>query len=71
MDTDEEDMVVAAVVAAVCVIDVQDVDAYMQGKKKKKRTHKIWERPWLKSRNDAAQMNTVYKLQRELLQVSD
>lgn len=65
----EEEQVVSLAVATACIIDCEDVDDYL-AKKKPKRTHKCWQRPWLRARNDREQANTVYKLQRELLQVN-
>lgn len=68
MDTEEEEeMMVVLAAGAACLIDAEDMDKWL--KKKNKRQHRIWERPWLKSRNDPDQINTVYKLQQELLQV--
>lgn len=54
--------------AASVVILLEDDDLGLIVKPR--RTPRFWQRPWLKEREDQTQMNTIMKLQNQLLKVS-
>lgn len=45
------------------------VDGDMDFLLKPKRRHRFWQRSWLKDREDETQINTIMKLQNQLLKV--
>lgn len=66
-DEDEELLLHAAAVGCMMYM-MDEEDMYMLSKKR--RRHRFWTRTWFKARDDEHQINTMYKLQQELLQVS-
>lgn len=62
-DDDDTFMICAAAVGfAMFMVDDDEIEMG-------KRRHKFWTRKWFLARNDDEQVNTMYKLQQELLQV--
>lgn len=55
--------------AAACELMLYDEDEFLLGKMKR-RTHRFWTRKWQQERDDPNNMNTIHKLQLELLEVS-
>lgn len=55
--------------AATCELMLYGEDECLVGMMAK-RTHRFWTRKWQQERDDADNMNTIHKLQLELLEVS-
>ena len=65
MEDDDLQVVICATAAITGILVTQPA---LLGVKRKKR--RMWMRKWLKRRYDLTQQNTIYKLQKELFEVS-